>query len=242
MFSYAVVKEITPGMESHYWTSDFHSCPLWSSFCFISRNESERRRGLEDGKAGKSTRCSCRGPEFGSHPPMLGASHSSMILVPGTLTPFLLLWTPAHVLSHMGLFSSLLLIHKVWGWFSFCEFRRFVLKWRDAVLECVYFAVFLQFSVFLCAGWIPETLEEWKLLLYLLQNRSTRPTPQEPLNGSLTDGPAPINVGNVALLLAKALGPDQAWSLLQECGLALELSAKFTRTCDILRIAERRQR
>ncbi|KAH0517257.1 Hermansky-Pudlak syndrome 5 protein [Microtus ochrogaster] len=91
-------------------------------------------------------------------------------------------------------------------------------------------------------GWIPETLEEWKLLLHLLQNRSTRPTPQEPLNGSLSDGPAPINVGNVALLLAKALGPDQAWSLLQECGLALELSAKFTRTCDILRIAERRQR
>ena len=85
-------------------------------------------------------------------------------------------------------------------------------------------------------------MEEWKLLLYLLQNRSTRPTPQEPLNGSLSDGPAPINVGNVALLLAKALGPDQAWSLLQECGLALELSAKFTRTCDILRIAERRQR
>ncbi|KAL6038056.1 hypothetical protein STEG23_031088 [Scotinomys teguina] len=91
-------------------------------------------------------------------------------------------------------------------------------------------------------GWIPETLEEWKLLLHLLQNRSTRPTPQESLNGSLSDGPAPINVENVALLLAKAMGPDRAWSLLQECGLALELSAKFTRTCDILRIAERRQR
>ncbi|KAL1769589.1 Hermansky-Pudlak syndrome 5 protein [Sigmodon hispidus] len=91
-------------------------------------------------------------------------------------------------------------------------------------------------------GWIPETLEEWKLLLHLLQNKSTRPAPQESLNGSLSDGPAPINVENVALLLAKAMGPDRAWSLLQECGLALDLSAKFTRTCDILRIAERRQR
>ncbi|XP_028716121.1 Hermansky-Pudlak syndrome 5 protein isoform X1 [Peromyscus leucopus] len=91
-------------------------------------------------------------------------------------------------------------------------------------------------------GWIPETLEEWKLLLHLLQNKSSRPTPQESLNGSLSDGPAPINVENVALLLAKAMGPDRAWSLLQECGLALELSTKFTRTCDILRIAERRQR
>lgn len=91
-------------------------------------------------------------------------------------------------------------------------------------------------------GWIPETLEEWKLLLHLLQNKNTRPAPQESLNGSLSDGPTPINVENVALLLAKAMGPDRAWSLLQECGLALELSEKFTRTCDILRIAERRQR
>lgn len=96
--------------------------------------------------------------------------------------------------------------------------------------------------LFLCTGWIPETLEEWKLLLHLLQNKNTRPAPQESLNGSLSDGPAPINVENVALLLAKAMGPDRAWSLLQECGLALELSEKFTRTCDILRIAERRQR
>ncbi|XP_051004553.1 BLOC-2 complex member HPS5 [Acomys russatus] len=91
-------------------------------------------------------------------------------------------------------------------------------------------------------GWIPETLEEWKLLLHLLQNKNARPVPQESLNGSLSDGPAPLNVESVALLLAKAMGPDRAWSLLQECGLAPELSEKFTRTCDILRIAERRQR
>uniref|UniRef100_A0A2K6FI63 HPS5 biosis of lysosomal organelles complex 2 subunit 2 n=1 Tax=Propithecus coquereli TaxID=379532 RepID=A0A2K6FI63_PROCO len=87
-------------------------------------------------------------------------------------------------------------------------------------------------------GWIPETVEEWKLLLHLIQNKSTRPAPQASLNGNLNDGPSPINVENVALLLAKAMGPDRAWSLLQECGLALELSEKFTRTCDILRICE----
>ncbi|KAM4846987.1 BLOC-2 complex member HPS5 isoform 1-T1 [Thomomys bottae] len=91
-------------------------------------------------------------------------------------------------------------------------------------------------------GWIPETIEEWKLLLHLIQNRSTGPIPRESLNGTFCDGPAPINVENVALLLAKAMGPDRAWALLQECGLALELSEKFTRTCDILRIAEKRQR
>nr|XP_021547656.1 Hermansky-Pudlak syndrome 5 protein-like [Neomonachus schauinslandi] len=89
-------------------------------------------------------------------------------------------------------------------------------------------------------GWIPETVEEWKLLLHLVQNKSTNP--QKSPNGNFSDGPPPINVENVALLLAKAMGPDRAWSLLQECGLTLELSERFTRTCDILRIAEKRQR
>ncbi|XP_006908197.1 Hermansky-Pudlak syndrome 5 protein, partial [Pteropus alecto] len=92
------------------------------------------------------------------------------------------------------------------------------------------------------SGWIPETMEEWKLLLHLVQNKSTKPVPQKSPNGNFSDGPSPINVENVALLLAKAMGPDRAWSLLQECGLTLELSEKFTRTCDILRIAEKRQR
>ncbi|KAI5276284.1 BLOC-2 complex member HPS5 isoform X1 [Manis pentadactyla] len=91
-------------------------------------------------------------------------------------------------------------------------------------------------------GWIPETMEEWKLLLHLIQNKSTKPFLHKSPNGNFSDGPSPINVENVALLLAKAMGPDRAWSLLQECGLTLELSERFTRTCDILRIAEKRQR
>lgn len=105
-------------------------------------------------------------------------------------------------------------------------------------------AVRANISIFpcVCVGWIPETMEEWKLLLHLVQNKSTKPAPQKSPNGNFSDGPSPINVENVALLLAKAMGPDRAWSLLQECGLTLELSEKFTRTCDILRIAEKRQR
>ncbi|XP_027388532.1 Hermansky-Pudlak syndrome 5 protein isoform X3 [Bos indicus x Bos taurus] len=91
-------------------------------------------------------------------------------------------------------------------------------------------------------GWIPETVEEWKLLLHLVQNTSTKPAPQQSPDGNFSDGPSPITVENVALLLAKAMGPDRAWSLLQECGLTLDLSERFTRTCDILRIAEKRQR
>lgn len=105
-------------------------------------------------------------------------------------------------------------------------------------------AVRANISVFLCVyvGWIPETMEEWKLLLHLVQNKSTKPFLHKSPNGNFSDGPSPINVENVALLLAKAMGPDRAWSLLQECGLTLELSERFTRTCDILRIAEKRQR
>ncbi|XP_007515951.1 BLOC-2 complex member HPS5 [Erinaceus europaeus] len=91
-------------------------------------------------------------------------------------------------------------------------------------------------------GWIPETVEEWKLLLHLIQNKSTKPAPLKPPDGNFNDGPTPVSVENVALLLAKAMGPDRAWSLLQECGLTYELSERFTRTCDILRIAEKRQR
>lgn len=91
-------------------------------------------------------------------------------------------------------------------------------------------------------GWIPETVEEWKLLVHLVQNQSTKPAPQKSANGNFSDGPSPVNVENVALLLAKAMGPDRASSLLQECGLTLELSERFTRTCAILRIAEKRQR
>ncbi|XP_066107178.1 BLOC-2 complex member HPS5 [Saccopteryx bilineata] len=91
-------------------------------------------------------------------------------------------------------------------------------------------------------GWIPETTEEWKLLLHLVHNKSAKPASQKSPNGNFSDGPSLINVENVALLLAKAMGPDRAWSLLQECGLTLELSERFARTCDILRIAEKRQR
>ncbi|XP_033619804.1 Hermansky-Pudlak syndrome 5 protein-like [Fukomys damarensis] len=99
-----------------------------------------------------------------------------------------------------------------------------------------------QLYVCVCAGWIPETVEEWKFLLHLLQSKSPRTATRESQNGSVSDGSSPVSMENVALLLAKSVGPDRAWSLLQECGVAPELSEKFTRTCDILRIAEKRQR
>ncbi|NXF01708.1 HPS5 protein, partial [Smithornis capensis] len=96
-------------------------------------------------------------------------------------------------------------------------------------------------------GAIPETIEEWKFLLHLAQNHSTTSHHHSPQNGNAVSNGGPscpdcITVENVALLLAKAIGPSRALPLLQECGLTLELSERFTGVCEILRIAEKRQR
>uniref|UniRef100_A0A8D2NHF9 Hermansky-Pudlak syndrome 5 protein homolog n=1 Tax=Zonotrichia albicollis TaxID=44394 RepID=A0A8D2NHF9_ZONAL len=96
-------------------------------------------------------------------------------------------------------------------------------------------------------GSIPETIEEWKFVLHLAQNHSTASQQHSPQNGIAVSNGGPgcpdgITVENIALLLAKAIGPTRAVPLLQECGLALELSERFTGVCEILRIAEKRQR
>ncbi|XP_074086262.1 BLOC-2 complex member HPS5 isoform X2 [Macrotis lagotis] len=95
-------------------------------------------------------------------------------------------------------------------------------------------------------GWIPETVDEWKLLLNLTSSKDNDSTPQETpdrnVSGDSSSGPPLVTVENVALLLAKVMGPDRACALLQECGSTLGLSERFTRTCNILRIAEKRQR
>ncbi|NXW69743.1 HPS5 protein, partial [Hirundo rustica] len=96
-------------------------------------------------------------------------------------------------------------------------------------------------------GSIPETIEEWKFVLHLARNHSPAFHHHSPQNrNAVSNGgsnfPDCITVESVALLLAKAIGPNRALPLLQECGLALELSERFTGVCEILRIAERRQR
>ncbi|NXP21888.1 HPS5 protein, partial [Scytalopus superciliaris] len=96
-------------------------------------------------------------------------------------------------------------------------------------------------------GCIPETIEEWKFLLHLAQNHSPALHHHGPQNGNAVSNggsscPDCITVENVALLLAKAIGPNRALPLLQECGLTAELSERFTGVCEILRVAEKRQR
>ncbi|XP_073203418.1 BLOC-2 complex member HPS5-like isoform X3 [Lepidochelys kempii] len=96
-------------------------------------------------------------------------------------------------------------------------------------------------------GSIPETVEEWKFLLHLAQSHSTDLHYHGTQNGNTighgsTNWSNCITVENVALLLAKVIGPDRALPVLQECDLTAEFSERFTRICEILRIAEKRQR
>ncbi|XP_077177694.1 BLOC-2 complex member HPS5 [Paroedura picta] len=96
-------------------------------------------------------------------------------------------------------------------------------------------------------GAVPETVEEWRFLLNLVKSHHSSVPHLAMQNGSAVSNGAPnwskcITVENVALLLAKINGPDRAVLLLQECGLMTELSEKFAKVCEILRIAEKRQR
>uniref|UniRef100_UPI00398F8C89 Hermansky-Pudlak syndrome 5 protein n=1 Tax=Pristiophorus japonicus TaxID=55135 RepID=UPI00398F8C89 len=96
-------------------------------------------------------------------------------------------------------------------------------------------------------GLMPETLEEWKFVLKLVRNHRdiTRcPTVQngENVANGDSDWANSITLENLALLLAKTIGPDRALSVLQESGLNGNMSERFVRVCDILRIAEKRQR
>lgn len=94
---------------------------------------------------------------------------------------------------------------------------------------------------------MPETVEEWRFLLDLVKSHHSSVLHPSVQNGSSVSNGAPnwsncITVENVALLLAKIIGPDCAVLLLQESGLMTELSEKFAKVCEILRIAEKRQR
>ncbi|XP_015272770.1 PREDICTED: Hermansky-Pudlak syndrome 5 protein [Gekko japonicus] len=96
-------------------------------------------------------------------------------------------------------------------------------------------------------GAVPETMEEWRFLLSLVKSHHSSVLHPAMQNGSAVSNGTPnwsncVTVENVALLLAKIIGPDRAVLLLQECGLMTELSEKFAKVCEILRIAEKRQR
>ncbi|KAK6472477.1 Hermansky-Pudlak syndrome 5 protein-like protein [Huso huso] len=96
-------------------------------------------------------------------------------------------------------------------------------------------------------GVMPETLEEWKYLLQTTQSKADEPaspcsTHGNGLANGGSDWSSHVNLENMTLLLARTVGPDRALAVLQECGLSVELSERSALVCEILRIAEKRQR
>ncbi|KAJ3596536.1 hypothetical protein NHX12_002942 [Muraenolepis orangiensis] len=115
---------------------------------------------------------------------------------------------------------------------------------------------------------VPQTVQEWKVLIQLSQQCGCDPAPTangpptangttHPSNettGSVNGNAAPLVNGgagererqvtpeNLTLRLAQTVGPDRALEILEECGLPLVLSPHSTLVCELLRVAEKRQR
>ncbi|XP_061577696.1 Hermansky-Pudlak syndrome 5 protein [Cololabis saira] len=95
----------------------------------------------------------------------------------------------------------------------------------------------------------PRTWDEWKLLIRLSQQYSgvAAPQPAADVNGSgwsngSTEREGRINPESLTLMLARTAGPDRALAVLEECGVQLVLSDHSKLVCELLRVAEKRQR
>ncbi|XP_040017647.2 BLOC-2 complex member HPS5 isoform X2 [Gasterosteus aculeatus] len=98
-------------------------------------------------------------------------------------------------------------------------------------------------------GVVPQTLEEWKLLIRLSQRCSSAVDSEQVAgsngsgwsNGSADCG-GKINPENLTLMLARTAGPDRAVAVLEECQVHLDLSPHSKLVCELLRVTETRQR
>lgn len=96
----------------------------------------------------------------------------------------------------------------------------------------------------------PQTIDEWKLLIQLSQRCGSKGDSEEATatatvngtNGSPADCGGKINPESLTLLLARVAGPDRATQVLEECGVQLVLSPHSRLVCELLRVAEKRQR
>ncbi|XP_068459814.1 Hermansky-Pudlak syndrome 5 protein [Clinocottus analis] len=98
-------------------------------------------------------------------------------------------------------------------------------------------------------GVLPQTLEEWRLLIQLSQRCSGAVDSEQVtgVNGSnwsngSADCGGKISPENLTLMLARTAGPDRAMAVLEECGVQLVLSPHSTLVCELLRVTEKRQR
>uniref|UniRef100_A0A8C7LU25 Hermansky-Pudlak syndrome 5 protein homolog n=1 Tax=Oncorhynchus mykiss TaxID=8022 RepID=A0A8C7LU25_ONCMY len=95
------------------------------------------------------------------------------------------------------------------------------------------------------SGMVPQTMDEWKMLLQLSQQCSNSRPPSLTNGGSAADHiQTEVTPENLVLRLARAVGPDRAFEALQEVGMQsdMELGPHSTLVCELLRVAEKRQR
>nr|XP_015194141.1 PREDICTED: Hermansky-Pudlak syndrome 5 protein [Lepisosteus oculatus] len=95
-------------------------------------------------------------------------------------------------------------------------------------------------------GVVPESVDEWKLLLQLSQRHGDQPAAGPAPGNGVANGSADragrVSPENVTLRLACVVGPDRALSVLEECGARVEPGPRSGLVCELLRVAERRQR
>ncbi|CAN2391027.1 Hermansky-Pudlak syndrome 5 [Pristimantis euphronides] len=93
-------------------------------------------------------------------------------------------------------------------------------------------------------GLLPETMEEWKCIVHLAHTHHQH---HNTVNGEASsaghyDCTKCITEENVALLLAKVIGADRALPYLQDWGVTERFSDRYWRICDVMKVAEKRQR
>uniref|UniRef100_A0A8C5N9A5 Hermansky-Pudlak syndrome 5 protein homolog n=1 Tax=Gouania willdenowi TaxID=441366 RepID=A0A8C5N9A5_GOUWI len=93
----------------------------------------------------------------------------------------------------------------------------------------------------------PQTLDEWKFLIRHCASSCASADQLKVVNGEgSTNGSTVIGgrmgLESVMLLLARTVGSDSALSVLEDCGVQVELSDHSKLLCELLRLAERRQR
>ncbi|XP_019712524.1 BLOC-2 complex member HPS5 isoform X1 [Hippocampus comes] len=89
----------------------------------------------------------------------------------------------------------------------------------------------------------PQNLAEWKLLIQLAQDGShTSDVNGDTLSNGSADCSRKINPEAVTLRLARTVGPERAVAVLEECGVQLSLSPHSQLVCELLKVAEKRQR
>uniref|UniRef100_A0AAY4DEZ7 Hermansky-Pudlak syndrome 5 protein homolog n=1 Tax=Denticeps clupeoides TaxID=299321 RepID=A0AAY4DEZ7_9TELE len=91
-------------------------------------------------------------------------------------------------------------------------------------------------------GIVPQNLDEWRLLIQLSQKICSSSTAASNGTNHNNGDTSSSFLNGLVLRLARVVGPDRAMETLHECGVQLELGPQSTLVCELLKVAEKRQR